>query len=134
MTRAKTIGRYLFGVGFIVAGANHFLNAPFYVAIMPPYLPWPLALVYISGMAEIGLGALLLVRRWARWAAWGQIALLIAVFPANLHMALHTDLYPWAWPWALWLRLPLQAVLIAWAYVYTRPLAPPAILRSGPLV
>ncbi len=121
MSRAQTLGRYAFGLAFIGAGANHFVNAAFYVAIMPPYLPWPLALVYLSGGAEMGLGALLLVQRWARWAAWGLIALLIAVFPANLHMALHTDLYPWAEPWALWLRLPLQAVLIAWAHAYTRP-------------
>lgn len=121
MPSLRDIGRYLLGAGFIVAGANHFLNAPFYVAIMPPYLPWHLELVYLSGVAEAGLGALVLARRWARPAAWGLIALLVAVFPANLHMALNTGLYPFAPPWALWLRLPLQAVLIAWAYAYTRP-------------
>ncbi len=131
MQNAKTIGRYLLGIGFGLAGANHFLNAAFYVAIMPPYLPWPLELVYLSGLAEIGLGALLLVPRWSRAAAWGLIALLVAVFPANLHMALNSGLYPWAPPAALWVRLPLQAVLIAWAYAYTRP---PAAARTGGLV
>jgi uncharacterized membrane protein len=66
---------------FIDAGANHFLNTPFYVSIMPPYLPWHLALVYLSGVAEMGLGALLLFEQWSVLAGWGLIALLIAVFP-----------------------------------------------------
>jgi len=66
---------------FIAAGANHFLNTPFYVSIMPPYLPWHLALVYLSGVAEMGLGALLLFEQWSVLAGWGLIALLIAVFP-----------------------------------------------------
>lgn len=87
---------------------------------MPPYLPWHLALVYISGVAEIGLGALLLFEQWSVLAAWGLMALLIAVFPANIHMALHPALFSWASPINLWLRLPLQGVLIAWAYWYTR--------------
>jgi len=117
----KSLARYLFAVGFIVAGLNHFLMTAFYVSIVPPYLPAPLALVIISGLAEIGLGALLLFQRWASLAAWGLIALLIAVFPANLHMALHPELYPFAPAALLWLRLPLQAVLIAWAYWHTRP-------------
>ena len=121
MKQAKRVARYVFGAGFIIAGANHFVMTGFYVSIVPPYLPWPLALVVISGLAEIGLGALLLARRWSALAAWGLIALLVAVFPANLHMALHPDLYPWAPVAALWLRLPLQAVLIAWAYWHTRP-------------
>jgi uncharacterized membrane protein len=118
--QAKRSARYIFGIGFIIAGANHFVMTPFYVSIVPPYLPWPLALVVISGVAEIGLGTLLLVRRWSTLAAWGLIALLIAVFPANLHMALHPELYPWAPVAALWLRLPLQGVLIGWAYWHTR--------------
>ena len=121
MMRARRLARYLFGAGFILAGLNHFLMTAFYVSIVPPYLPWPWALVVISGLAEIGLGALLLFQRWAPPAAWGLIALLIAVFPANLYMALRPELYPWAPVAALWLRLPVQAVLIAWAYWHTRP-------------
>lgn len=120
MSQAKQITRYIYGALFIAAGTNHFLNTPYYVSIMPPYLPWHLALVYTSGLAEIGLGALVLFERWSWVAAWGLIALLIAVFPANLHMALHPELFQWATPLGLWLRLPLQAVLIAWAYWYTR--------------
>ena len=124
MKRAKTISRYVFGLLFVLAGVNHFANTPFYVSIMPPYLPWHLALVYISGVAEIVLGAALLRRRWAPLAAWGLIALLVAVFPANVHMAMHPEAYPWAPPIALYLRLPIQGVLIAWAYWYTGALRP----------
>jgi uncharacterized membrane protein len=119
VSRLKRLARYLFGLGFIVAGLNHFLMTAFYVSIVPPYLPAPLALVVISGLAEIGLGALLLFQRWAPLAAWGLIALLIAVFPANLNMALHPDQFRYAPAALLWLRLPLQAVLIAWAYWLT---------------
>ena len=116
----KTVTRYLFGASFIAAGLNHFVNTGFYLSIMPPYLPWHLPLVYISGVAEMALGALLLFRRWSRIAAWGLIALLIAVFPANLHMALNSELYPQFSPILLWLRVPLQGGLLAWAYWYTR--------------
>ena len=63
MARTRTITRYVFGLFFVLAGANHFLSPAFYLSIMPPYLPWHLALVYISGVAEIGLGLLLLFRR-----------------------------------------------------------------------
>lgn len=120
MSRSKTATRYLLGLLFIAAGLNHFLHTDFYLSIMPPYLPWPLALVYLSGLAEMTLGGLLLIRRWRIWAAWGLIALSIAVFPANIHMALHPDLYPMFSEWGLWLRLPFQFLLMAWAYWYTR--------------
>ena len=119
MRHVKTILRYVFGVFFVLAGVNHFAKTQFYVSIVPPYLPWPLALVYVSGVAEVVLGAALLRERWSPLAAWGLIALLVAVFPANVHMALHPESYPWAPPAGLWLRLPLQGVLIAWAYWYT---------------
>jgi len=118
--RFKTLTRYLLGALFIVAGVNHFVNTPFYLSIMPPYLPWHRELVYVSGLAEMGLGALVLFQRCAPLAGWGIIALCVAVFPANLHMAMHPDLYPQFSAAALWLRLPLQGVLIAWAYWYTR--------------
>lgn len=119
-SRTKPIMRWLLGVFFIIAGINHFVNPGFYVRIMPPYLPWHLELVYISGVFEILLGGLLIVPRFSRVAAWGLIALLIAIFPANLHMAMHPELYPNIPTVALWIRLPLQLVLIAWAYWFTR--------------
>ena len=121
MPTIKSLTRLLFGALFVVAGLNHFLNPGFYVGMMPPYVPWHLELVYISGVAEMILGAMLLVSRWAVLAAWGLIALLIAVFPANLHMAMHPELYPRISATALWIRLPIQGLLIAWAYWYTRP-------------
>ena len=119
--------RYLFGGLFVPAGAYHFINPDFYVSIMPPYLPWRLELVYVSGILEMVLGAMLFVRQARVLAAWGLIALIIAVFPANIHMAVHPDLFPNFSPIALWARLPLQGVLIAWAYWLTRPDPQPAI-------
>lgn len=126
MRSLKTVTRYLLGGFFVLAGINHFLNPGFYVGIMPPYLPWHRELVDISGVAEIALGVMMLFRSWAVWAGWGLIALLIAIFPANVHMAMHPELYPSISSTALLLRLPLQGLLIAWAYWYTRGSRPMA--------
>ena len=120
MRTLKEVLKWVMGIFYILAGANHFVHPDFYVRIMPPYLPWPVELVYLSGFFEVALGILLLIPRTTTWAASGLIALLIAVFPANIHMALHPSLYPQFAPAALWGRLPLQGALIAWAYWYTR--------------
>lgn len=112
--------RWVLGVLLIPAGVNHFANPDYYIRIMPPHLPWHAELVLISGVCEVVLGAALLVPRLQRAAAWGIIALLIAVFPANLHMALSAEQFPRIPEPLLWARLPLQAVLIAWAYRYTQ--------------
>lgn len=130
MQRLKVTFKYALAVFFILAGLNHFLHTDFYVRIMPPYLPWHRFLVYFSGALEIALGLGLLIPRLTNLSAWGLIALLIAVFPANIHMAIHPDLFPEFNPVMLWLRLPLQLVLIAWAYWHTRPFDP---LTSGRL-
>ena len=127
MSTAKRVLLGLLGVFYVGAGVSHFTQTDFFVEIVPPYLPAPLTLVYVSGAAEIALGVLVLLPPTRRLAAWGLIALLIAVFPANVHMALH-DVHPAhapAWmrdpsPLALWLRLPVQGVLVAWAWWYTR--------------
>jgi uncharacterized membrane protein len=119
MQTLKLLMRWLFGLLFIAAGANHFRDPGFYVRMMPPYLPWHRELVYVSGACEIALGALLLVPACSPYAAWGLIALLIAVFPANLHMALHPEQFTKFSERGLWLRLPVQGVLIAWAYWFT---------------
>jgi uncharacterized membrane protein len=116
----KTLLKYLLGVFFILAGSNHFIHPAVYLKIMPPYLPWHSFLVSLSGICEMGLGLLVLIPPFTRFAGWGLIALLIAVFPANLHMALHPDYYPEFRPGLLWLRLPLQLVLMAWVYACTR--------------
>ena len=120
MQEMKILTRYLLGALLVAAGVNHFWHTTFYVSMMPPYLPRHLELVYISGLAEISLGAMLFFRRWQFVAAWGVIALCVAVFPANVNMALHPELFPQFSPQGLWLRLPLQAVAIAWAFWDTR--------------
>lgn len=120
MKITKEIFRWLLAALFVSAGVSHFLRPSFYDKIVPPYLPAPHLLVVISGIAEIILGVLLVIRRFSRLAAWGLIALLIAVSPANIHMALHPNLFPEFHPTALWIRLPVQLVLMAWAYWFTR--------------
>jgi uncharacterized membrane protein len=118
--KIKTVGRSILAVLFVAAGINHFINPEFYLRMMPPYLPWRLPLVLISGAAESALGVGLLVPSLRKWAAWGLIVLLIAVFPANIYMTMHPELFPEIPVAALWLRLPLQALLVLWAFVYTR--------------
>jgi len=122
-SRAKTILRWALTVFMVGAGANHFINPDMYLAMMPSQLPAHGALVAISGVAEILGGLGLILPRTRRLAAWGLIALFVAVFPANLNMALNgLPLNGKELPaWALWGRLPLQVVLIAWAFWYTRP-------------
>ena len=115
----KATLRILLALFFVGAGVNHFVATGFYLRMMPPYVPFHLAMVQVSGVAEIGLGVLLLVPRWSAAAAWGLIALLVAVFPANIQMALHPQTFPEFSSRALWLRLPLQVVLIAWVFWYT---------------
>ena len=123
MQKLKLILKFLLAAFFVLAGLNHFFNTAFYLHIMPPYLPWPLPLVYLSGLLEIVLGILLLIPKFTRIAAWGLIALLIAVFPANIHMAINHDVYPEYSAVALWIRLPLQLVLVGWTYWYAIPFA-----------
>ncbi len=113
--------RYLFALLFIFAGTKHFTSTEFFLSIMPPYLPWHLALVYISGVAEIALGVMLLIPKYQHWAAWGLIALLVAVFPANIHMAMYPENYPNMPTMALYIRLPIQGLLILWAAWYRKP-------------
>jgi len=117
----KIILKYLLCVFFVVAGLNHFINPAFYLKIMPPFLPSHLLLVYLSGFFEMALGGMILISAVRHIAAWGLIVLLIAIFPANIHMAINPQLYPEINPVALWLRLPLQAVFIAWAYWFAQP-------------
>ena len=104
---------------YIAAGINHFLHKDMYVSIMPPWLPKHLLLVYISGVAEIILGLLLIPMLIRSIAAWGIIVLLIAVFPANIQMAINYYQDHRSYFWLTILRLPLQFLLIWWAYFYT---------------
>ena len=116
----KMVMKILFALIFITAGINHFRDPDFYLRIMPPYLPWPSALHRLAGFFEMVLGMMLLIPKYQSLAAWGLIALLIAVFPANIHMAVNHHLYPDISVTLLWIRLPLQFVLIAWAWWFTR--------------
>jgi uncharacterized membrane protein len=107
----------------VAVGVLHFVQADAFVSIMPPWIPWHLAMVYISGVFEILGGVGLIPERTRSAAGWGLIALYIAVFPANIHMAINevplgdqpVD------PVILWARLPLQAVFIALAWWVSRP-------------
>ncbi len=122
--RKKLISRFVLGVLFIVAGVLHFLKPHFYEQMIPPQLPSPSLLVLISGIAEVagGVGVLLPWPPLRRLAAWGLVALLVAVFPANLYMwygNVAPDGPPLPWYFHA-IRLPLQGVLIWWAYSHTK--------------
>ena len=113
----KIVLLYVMAVVYIVAGINHFVRPRMYQKIIPPYLPVPKALNYAAGAAEALLGVALLFPAIRAEAAWGIIALLVMVFPANWYMYRQAS---FGIPrWLLLLRLPLQGVLIAWAWWYT---------------
>jgi uncharacterized membrane protein len=116
------IGRVFLAILFLLSGSLHFLAPQIYLRIMPPYLPVPLSLVYLSGAAEILGGAGLLFPLTRKAAAWGLVALLIAVWPANIYTATAHLAVPgiMGQSWAQWLRIPLQLPLIYWAWLYTR--------------
>jgi uncharacterized membrane protein len=114
------IGPILLAILFIITGTLHFVTPQSYLKIMPPFLPAPLTLVQISGAAEILGGLGLFVPSIRRAAAWGLVALLIAVLPANIYMVIDHTRFASIPLWALWLRLPLQLPLIYWARLYTR--------------
>jgi uncharacterized membrane protein len=104
------------GPVFVAAGLLHFVKPKVYESIMPDYLPAQRELVYASGVAEAAGGAMLLSRspKVRRWGAWWLVATLVAVFPANLHMALNPGRYPQLPKAGLWARLPFQLVFIRW--------------------
>lgn len=115
------------GAFYVAAGITHFTSPGFFRQIVPPFLPAPALLVAISGVAEVLLGILVMIPATRRLAAWGVIALLVAVYPANVYQALAnpTLVDPPAWMGqpsqaALHLRLPVQFVLMYWAWRYTR--------------
>lgn len=110
---------YLMAGIYILAGLNHFRNPKMYVKIIPNYLPAPKLLNTISGLAETALGILLCIPSYSKLGAWGIILLLLAVFPANIYMLTNQKASFRLPKWILWLRLPLQFLLIYWAYLYT---------------
>jgi uncharacterized membrane protein len=110
--------KIVFALIFIAAGVGHFLNPGLFIKIMPASIPYKPELVYISGILEIILGTMMLFPQTSVIATWGLMALLVAVFPANVNLALNPGLTPGFPGWLHWLRLPLQPVLIWWAYQY----------------
>lgn len=105
----------------MAAGLNHFINPEFYVRMMPPVLPEPDLLQKLAGLCEVIAGLGLLVPRFEKTAAWFLIAILIAVFPANLYLALEDGAPMGVSPVVAWGRLPFQLLFIAWAWWHTRP-------------
>jgi uncharacterized membrane protein len=117
MPVTRLIALVLLALFFIAAGINHFVHPGAYERTVPPWLPAPALLVQISGICEILGGIGVLVPNTRKFAGMGLIALLIAVFPANVQMAQHPELYAdIATAQALYIRLPLQIVLIAWVW------------------
>jgi uncharacterized membrane protein len=121
MFSLKETFRGILTVSIIIVGITHFIRPEQYARIVPPPLP-PYAMVYISGFFEILGGIGLAIPFVSVAAAWGLIALFIAVFPANIYQAIHSipiDGIPHH-PLLYWFRLPFQAVLIAWAWWFTK--------------
>lgn len=110
---------YLMAFIYILAGINHFRVPRLYARLIPPYFPAPKVLNILSGIAEVVLGAALLVPQLTAYAAWGIIALLIAIFPSNIYMLNNKKASMGLPKWILIARLPLQLVLIYWAWLYT---------------
>jgi uncharacterized membrane protein len=114
----SAVSRGALALFFIVAGTAHFATPAPYLAIVPSYIPWPDAIVALSGIGEIVGGLGVFFRSTRRTAGWWLIALLIAVFPANIH-AISTGMVMGGHPlpaWILWARLPFQLLFIAWVY------------------
>jgi uncharacterized membrane protein len=115
----KSALRYLMAAFYIWAGINHFTRPDFFLRLMPPYIPWHAGLVALTGVLEIAFGVLVAIPRTARLAGWCIVLMLIAFLPVHVHMLVHSELYPEAPLIALWLRFPLQAIFLLWAYWYT---------------
>jgi uncharacterized membrane protein len=111
-----TLSLYAIAAMFIGAGLGHVVRPQFFVRIMPPYLPAPQLLVYLSGAAEIAGGIGLLLPAWRVYAGWGLIGLLVAFLAVHVYMSRHPEAFPDVPAWALHVRLGLQFALIAWVY------------------
>jgi len=117
----KKVSLYLISLLYVLAGINHFYNTHFYEAIMPNYIGYHIALIYISGLCEIALG-LLLLPKYTRKTAANLIILMLVVF-----LWLHVQMFIDYWHnhdkhlWLATVRIPLQFVLIYWAFTFTKP-------------
>lgn len=107
---------------FINVGVDHFVNPDFYLGIMPPAFPFHAEAVYISGFFEVLGGIGVLVPRLRKIAGWSLLALLVAVYPANIYMALNPEIFPDIPVTLLYIRLAFQFLFFYWAYIVTRPI------------
>jgi uncharacterized membrane protein len=110
---------YVMAIIYLIAGCNHFRNPQVYVKIIPPFLPNPKLLNALVGAAEITFAILLCIDATSTMAAWGIITLLIAIFPSNVYMVINEKAGLGLPKWLLIVRLPMQLLLILWAYIYT---------------
>ncbi len=108
--------QFILAMLMIADGFMHFYNTNFYVNIMPGYLPYPKLLVLVSGLTAMELGLMMLWKRTRKVAVWGMIAYFVAVFPANVHIALHPEIFPSLSAWSAWGRLPFQGVFVYCAW------------------
>jgi len=116
----KVSFKYLLALFLVVAGVFHFLDTDFYARMIEAFLPFARPLVYLSGLVEILLGVMLLIPRTSQQAAFGIIVLFILIYPANIYMYLHAEVFPEINEMTLLVRLPMQLLLIWWAYIYTK--------------
>ena len=116
----KLITIYIMSYFYIQIGIKHFTDPNWFMQIMPPYLPYHLELVYLSGFFEIILGILLIFKKTRYIAGWGLILLLIAVFPANIYLAQTNGAAMGISPEIAWGRLPIQAIFVALAYWHSK--------------
>jgi uncharacterized membrane protein len=118
----KVISAYTMGFFYVAAGIYHMVNPQVYERMINDFLPFAYALVIASGIAETLLGIGIWFAATRHYAAWGIIALLVVVFPANVNMALHPEQWHVS-ATILWVRLPLQLLFIYWAYTITKPIS-----------
>ena len=119
-SKIKTLSIIIMSLFYIGVGTNHIINPNWFVRIIPPILPFKIAIVYISGIFEIILGSLLIFPMTRFIAGWGLILLLLAVFPANIYVALTQGEAMDTTPMIAWARLPFQIVFIALAYWHSK--------------
>ena len=118
----QTLARCLIAGLFLTTGTLHFLKPEIFQRIVPPALPWPRGIVYVTGLLELAGGVGLLIPRFQRTAAWGLVIFLVAVLPANIYMAMAPVKFGGVFDHPLyhWIRIPFQGVLIAWLLWSTR--------------
>ena len=116
----KYLSLIVMGVFYITIGISHFTSPIWYVQIVPPYLPYKLELVYISGLFEILFGGMLFFKKTRFLAGWGLILLLIAVYPANIYLAQTNGAAMNTTPLIAWGRLPVQFIFVGLAYWHSK--------------